>query len=151
MSIFHFLLYALDRSGERSRMDGSSRMSRAPTAFLKRPRDFIESRTTLTEHRLRGGRAKADQDAGVYHVQLRFEPWSAGGDLAGRRAFVFAAFALRFPFKVLDRIGHVDVIASDAGFYQGFVQYPARRVRQRDGLGGLLDRRAAPRRRTIFA
>lgn len=124
--IVHFLLRVIDLAQDRGWMDGHKGCGR-PWRFRKAASDVLNA-NHLTEHRLRGGRAKTDQDARADRVQLRFEPRAAGGDLAGRRAFVFAALALRLPFKVLDRVGHIDLMASDAGFCQGFVQYPPRRA-----------------------
>ncbi len=87
---------------------------RCPRCFDEAASDVLNA-NHLTEHRLRGGHAEANQDARVDRVQFRFEPWAAGGDLIRRRAFVFAALALRLPFKVLDGVGDIDLIASDAG------------------------------------
>ena len=123
--IVYFLLRVIDLAQDRGWMDGHEGCGR-PWRFRKAASDVLNA-NHLTEHRLRGGRAKADEDARADRVQLRLEPRAAGGDLAGRRAFVFAALALRLPFKVLDRVGHIDLMASDAGFYQGFVQYSPRR------------------------
>src|SRR5689334_11672645 len=76
----------------------------------------------LSEDRPCRGDAEADDDARLNDRRFGFQPRPAGGNFGGGRFFVFAALALRFPFKVLDSIREINVAPANAGFHQRFVQ-----------------------------
>jgi hypothetical protein len=118
-TVFLVALTSLGMSKNGRRMDGHE------DRFGKRGRPWsaphlIES-NGLAEDRLGCRRAEADDDAGVNDANFSFEPGPARGDLSGRRFFVFAAFALRFPFKVFHGIGDKEVPSIDSRFAQGLV------------------------------
>ena len=79
-----------------------------------------------THHGLRRGGAEGDNQVRGKNGQLGLEPGPAGGNFAGIRLLVQAALAFRrLEFEVLDRIGHIDVPAVDAGFLQRSVEQTA--------------------------
>jgi hypothetical protein len=91
---------------------------------------FTES-NGLGEDRLGCGCAEADDDSRVYHLHFGFQPGPAGGDLSRRWFLVFAALALRFPFKVFYGICDVQVPPVYPGFAECLVQKFSRRSHKR--------------------
>jgi len=67
------------------------------------------------EQRARRGGAQAGNDARANDRDLAFQPLAAGVDLALRRGLVQPPLAAQLPFEMLHRVGHVDVLAVDAG------------------------------------
>ena len=92
------------------------------------------------EDRLRGDRAKAEDDVGPDDRDLVLEPWEARAHLAGAWRLVQTAFAARVarPFEVLDRVGDVDVLAVDARGFERAIEQLAGRSDER-ASGGVLD------------
>jgi hypothetical protein len=53
---------------------------------------------------------------------IRFQPRTTRRDLGGVRFFVDAFLAARLPLEVLHDVGHVDLRAVDARFFECFVE-----------------------------
>src|SRR5439155_15731993 len=68
----------------------------------------------VAEDRARGGGAEADQDRGLDHRELGVEPWAAGRKLVRPRRLVDPALAALLELEVLDRVGDVEPLASEA-------------------------------------
>jgi len=74
------------------------------------------------EESLGGGGAEADDHLGLHLVELGIEPGTAGGDFVNAGSLVNAPFTARLPLEVLDRVGQVDIVATNAGVGEAAVE-----------------------------
>ena len=77
---------------------------------------LFEDPMLTSDHGLRCRGAQTNDQLRAHACQLGPEPRLARGDFRGRRPLVNAPLAALFEFEMLDRIGNVDLGASDAGF-----------------------------------
>jgi hypothetical protein len=83
------------------------------------------------EDRLCGGCAETNQQLRFHQTQLRFEPRPASSDFARVWFLVDATLTLRFPFKVLYRIRHVNMATIDSRFFECAIHDLSRRSDER--------------------
>jgi hypothetical protein len=81
-----------------------------------------------SQHTTGHGRAQRQNDARPHQRAFDIEPLAAGFDLAGIVALVEPPLAVPLVFKMLDRIGDIDVTAPNAGFGQRPIEDPAART-----------------------
>ena len=88
-------------------------------------------RDDSTKHRLRRGRAEANQNFRLDDFQFRFEPRLAGGDLADRRFLMQPALAPLDPAEMLHRIGDINFLARNFCLGKCSVEETTRRTDER--------------------
>ena len=81
----------------------------------------------MSQKRTRRGRAEANEHAGPNDAQFRFQPGTAGGDIARAWFLVDAPFPTQLPFEVLGRVRDVDRVAIDPRFFESVIQDLGRR------------------------
>src|ERR1700704_4483633 len=75
-----------------------------------------------SKDRLRRGRAKTNQHFRLHQTQFRFEPWSAGCNLARVWFLMNATLAPWLPFEMFDCVGHVHFDSRNASFLQRAIE-----------------------------
>jgi hypothetical protein len=95
---------------------------------LKQPAALACDAKGRAEKRLRRGRAEANEHAWPNNAQFRFQPGTAGGDIARAWFLVDTPFATRLPFEVLDSVGDIDRVAIDPRFFESAIQDLTRRA-----------------------
>src|SRR5262245_59092433 len=83
------------------------------------------------EQAARGGRAQRHDGGWLDDRALLDEPPLAAVDLVGVRTLVQTPLAAHLVLEVLDRVGHENVVARDAGLFQRLVQDAAGRSHER--------------------
>src|SRR4051794_28506052 len=83
------------------------------------------------EQRLRSRGSKAHDHERVHEIDLHPEPWTARVDLGRTRTPVEPPLPAWFPFEMLDRIRHVDLVAFDAGGLERTIQQSPGRADER--------------------
>src|SRR5262245_36025246 len=85
----------------------------------------------LAEDGLGCGDAQTNDYPWLHHLDFRFQPRPAGGDLRRCGFLVLAALTLRLPLEVLDGVRDVDVLPGNTSFKEGPVENLASRTDKR--------------------
>src|SRR3954465_9484726 len=76
---------------------------------------------------LRRGRSQAHDQRWPHRFNFRLEPRAAGKNLPRGRLLVNAKLAARLPFKVLYRVGDINSLAVDPGYFEALIEKLSRR------------------------